>query len=55
VIADDWAHPYSRERAAYPVPRLREHKFWPAVARVDNVYGDRNIMCSCPSVEEVAG
>ncbi len=55
VIADDWAHPYSRERAAYPVPRLREHKFWPAVARVDNVYGDRNIMCSCPSVEDVAG
>ena len=51
VTSDSWNHAYSRERAAYPVPWLKEHKFWPAVARVDNVYGDRNIFCSCPPVE----
>ncbi len=51
VTSDSWSHAYSRERAAYPAPWLREHKFWPAVARVDNVYGDRNLFCSCPSVE----
>ena len=42
---------YSRERAAYPAPWLREHKFWPYVGRVDNVYGDRNLVCSCPPLE----
>ena len=52
VISDSWSRPYSRERAAYPAPWLREHKFWPAVARIDNVYGDRNIFCSCPPMEE---
>ena len=51
VISDGWNRPYSRERAAYPAPWLREHKFWPSVARIDNVYGDRNIFCSCPPVE----
>jgi glycine dehydrogenase len=51
VTSDSWSHPYSRERAAYPATWLREHKFWPAVARVDNVYGDRNLFCSCPPVE----
>jgi glycine dehydrogenase len=51
VIADTWTHPYPREQAAYPAPWLREHKFWPAVARIDNVYGDRNVFCSCPPVE----
>jgi glycine dehydrogenase len=51
VVADSWAHAYSRELAAYPAPWLRDHKFWPAVARVDNVYGDRNVFCSCPPVE----
>ena len=50
VAADTWTHPYSRSIAAYPLPNLREHKYWPPVARVDNIYGDRNLMCSCPPV-----
>jgi len=54
VAADDWNRPYSREQAAFPVPGLREFKFWPACGRVDNVFGDRNPVCTCPSVEEVA-
>jgi len=52
VSADTWNHPYSRELAAYPAPWLREHKFWPYVGRIDNVYGDRNLVCSCLPVEE---
>jgi glycine dehydrogenase len=48
VIADIWRHPYSREQAAYPVPGLRAYKFWPPVARIDNAYGDRHLVCSCP-------
>jgi glycine dehydrogenase len=51
VTADDWRHPYSREQAAFPLPWVRANKIWPAVARIDNAYGDRNIMCSCPPVE----
>jgi len=51
VSGDRWDRPYSREQAAYPVPGLREFKFWPAVARVDNVYGDRNLVCSCVGME----
>jgi glycine dehydrogenase len=51
VIADKWARPYARELAAYPLPSLREFKFWPAVARIDNVYGDRNLICSCVGLE----
>jgi glycine dehydrogenase len=51
VIADKWDRPYGRELAAYPAPWLREHKFWPAVGRIDNVYGDRNLVCSCLPVE----
>ncbi len=47
VTADAWAHPYPREQAAYPLPWLRDHKFWPPVARIDNPYGDRNLVCSC--------
>jgi glycine dehydrogenase len=47
VISDRWDRPYSREQAAFPAPWTRHHKFWPAVARVDNVYGDRNLVCSC--------
>jgi glycine dehydrogenase len=47
VISDRWDRPYSREQAAYPAPWLREHKFWPSVSRIDNAYGDRNLMCSC--------
>jgi glycine dehydrogenase len=47
VAADHWTKPYSRQKAAFPLPFLRETKFWPAVSRVDNAYGDRNLMCSC--------
>jgi glycine dehydrogenase len=52
VTSDDWNRPYSRKQAAWPAPWLREHKFWPSVSRVDNVYGDRNIFCSCLPVQE---
>ena len=54
VMSDDWSHPYSREQAAYPVAELRQHKFWPAVGRIDNVHGDRNLVCTCDSVEAYA-
>ncbi len=52
VSADDWQHPYTRAEAAYPVSGLRIHKFWPYIGRVDNVYGDRNLVCTCDTVEE---
>jgi len=52
IASDKWDRSYSREQAAFPAPWTREHKFWPAVARIDNVYGDRNLFCSCPPVEE---
>ncbi len=51
VCADKWERPYSRELAAFPTAFVREHKFWPAVGRVDNVYGDRNLVCSCVGME----
>src|SRR4051812_3593930 len=51
VAADAWDHPYSREQAAFPLPFVRAHKVWPAVARIDNPYGDRNLICSCPPME----
>jgi glycine dehydrogenase len=54
VSADVWTHPYSREQAAFPLPFVRAHKHWPSVGRVDNPYGDRNLMCSCPPVEAFA-
>jgi glycine dehydrogenase len=54
VTASDWPHPYSREAAAFPLPYVRAHKFWPAVGRVDNPFGDRNLVCSCPAVETYA-
>ena len=50
IASDSWSHPYGRELAAYPAPWLKEHKFWSAVARIDNVYGDRNPFCACPPV-----
>ena len=52
VTADDWPHAYSRELAAYPVDSLRTVKYWPPVGRVDNVYGDRNLVCTCPSIDD---
>ena len=51
VVTDDWHHAYSRERAAFPAPWTRDRKFWPAVARIDNAFGDRNLVCACPPVE----
>ncbi len=51
VLAEEWLRPYSRELAALPAPWVREAKFWPAVARLDNALGDRNLVCSCPPVE----
>jgi glycine dehydrogenase len=54
VSADAWNRPYPREQAAFPAPWTRRHKFWPAVARIDNVYGDRNLFCSCPPIEALS-
>ncbi|WP_192901030.1 MULTISPECIES: aminomethyl-transferring glycine dehydrogenase [Okeania] len=51
LMVDEWKHGYSRQRAAYPAPWTREHKFWPAVGRVDNAFGDRNFVCSCLPIE----
>jgi len=51
VTADKWERPYSREQAAYPAPWLREQKFWPAVGRIDSVWGDKNLFCVCPPIE----
>lgn len=52
AMSDQWTHPYSREKAVYPLPYVRENKFWPSVARIDGAYGDRNLFCTCPPVEE---
>jgi glycine dehydrogenase len=54
VTADGWDRPYSRERAAFPTPATKAHKFWPPAARVDNAYGDRNLVCACPPMEAYA-
>ena len=54
VAADNWDRPYSRERAAFPVRGLRDRKAWPTVARIDNAFGDRNLVCTCPPMEEYA-
>jgi glycine dehydrogenase len=51
LTSDEWIHPYSREKAAYPMAGLKENKFWTYVGRVDNAYGDRNLVCTCPSIE----
>lgn len=52
LITNSWGHEYDRSQAAYPVEGLYENKYWPPVSRVDNVYGDRNLVCSCPSMED---
>ena len=54
LLKADWPHAFSREAAAYPVPALRRGKYWSPVGRVDNVYGDRNLMCSCPPLSDYA-
>ncbi|MFG0253935.1 MAG: glycine dehydrogenase (aminomethyl-transferring), partial [Rhodopirellula sp. JB053] len=52
IGSDDWSHPYTREQAAWPKAWLRDAKFWPTVGRIDNTYGDRNLVCSCPPMED---
>jgi glycine dehydrogenase len=54
VITDDWKHLYSREKAVYPLKWVKDAKFWPSVARVDNAHGDRNLICACPPIEAYA-
>jgi glycine dehydrogenase len=54
VISDNWTHSYSREKAVYPLKWVRDNKFWPGVARVDNAFGDRNLICSCAPIEQYA-
>jgi len=51
VSASEWDRPYSREQAAYPAPWIKDHKFWPHVSRIDEAYGDRNLICTCPPME----
>lgn len=54
ITVDEWTHPYTRQQAVFPQPYLRNNKFWPTVARIDNVYGDRNVICTCPPIESYA-
>jgi glycine dehydrogenase len=54
VMAEAWTHPYSREQAAFPLPFVKARKYWPPVKRVDNVYGDRNLVCTCAPLESYA-
>ena len=51
IAGDTWSHQYSRREAAYPSSSTEDHKFWPSVGRIDNTWGDRNLICSCPDVE----
>jgi glycine dehydrogenase len=51
VTANEWNRSYSREQAAFPAPWVRDHKFWPSVSRVDEAYGDRNLVCTCPPTD----
>ncbi len=54
LLSEEWNRPYSRERAAFPTPATREHKVWPPVSRIDDAFGDRNLVCTCPPIEEYA-
>ena len=51
VSDQEWSHPYSRDRAAFPLPFVRANKYWPPVSRIDNTHGDRNLVCSCPPLD----
>ena len=55
ITEGNWNRPYTVEQAVYPLPWVRTHKFWPTVNRLDNVWGDRNLFCSCDGFEKVAG
>ena len=52
VTSNDWQHSYSRQIAAYPAFWLKEYKYWPSVSRIDNTFGDRNLICTCPAVHD---
>lgn len=52
VTTDHWPHAFSRQQAAFPVDSLKKDRYWPPVGRIDNVYGDRNLVCSCPPLSE---
>ena len=52
ITADEWKHAYPRSKAAFPLHFVKENKFWPSVSRIDNAYGDRNLVCACPPIEE---
>jgi glycine dehydrogenase len=52
AAGDEWTHPYTREQAAFPLPFVRERKHWPPVGRIDNPYGDRHLICTCPPIED---
>ena len=54
IVSDDWTRSYSRQTAARPAPWLHDSKFWPAVGRIDNAFGDRQLVCQCPPVEAYA-
>jgi glycine dehydrogenase len=51
ITTGEWPHPYSRKQAAFPAAWVREHKFWPAVSRINEAYGDRHLVCSCPPMD----
>ena len=52
ATSDAWDHPYSRSRACFPMESQKDHKYWPTVGRVDNAHGDRNLICTCPDIDE---
>ena len=52
LLVATWDRAYSREQAAYPAPWVKDHKFWPHVGRIDEAYGDRHLICTCPPVEQ---
>ena len=52
LSSSNWTYPYSRKEAAYPVSWLHDYKYWPPVGRIDNTYGDRNLICTCAAIEE---
>jgi glycine dehydrogenase len=54
VLTSNWKHSYSREKAVYPLKWVQDNKFWPSVARIDNVRGDKNLICSCPPIKAYA-
>ena len=54
ITGNDWTHPYTRQKAAFPLQFVAANKFWPSVGRVNDTYGDRTLICSCPPIEDYA-